>query len=125
MMSNVFVYPFNISLCRVSTEKMIIPVDTDHFQDLPEISLTAHQREFLQKNIQMFDTRLFVFKTEGKICHRICLVSNNSQDMLYSKIRRILLEDTSDEELDVSIGFIHLQEINGELMQEKIQKASE
>ena len=115
MMSNVFVYPFNISLCRVSTEKMIIPVDTDHFQDLPEISLTAHQKEYLRKNIQMFDTRLFDFKTEGKICHRICLVSNNSQDMLYSKIRRILLEDTSDEELDVSIGFIHLQEINGEL----------
>ena len=118
-------------LCILSTlvfaesalKKMIIPVDTDHFQDLPEISLTAHQREFLQKNIQMFDTRLFDFKTEGKMWHRICLVSNNSQDMLYSKIRRILLEDTSDEELDVSIGFIHLQEINGQLMQEKIQKS--
>ena len=47
--------------------------------------------------------------------------------MLYSKIRRLLLEDTRVKELDVSIGFIHLQEINGELtlMQEKIQKASE
>ena len=94
---------------------MNIPIETDHFQDIPEISLTASQREFLQKNIQMLDTRLFVFKTEGKIWHRICLVSNNSQDLLYSKIRRLLLEDTCDEELDVSIGFIHLQEIDGEL----------
>ena len=56
-----------------------------------------------------------MFKTEGKIQHRICLVSNNSQDMLYSKIRKLLLDDTCDEELDVSIGFIHLQEIDGEL----------
>ena len=94
---------------------MIIPVPTDHYQDSPEFSLTASQREFLQTHIQMFDTRPFVFKTESKIWHRICLVSNNSQDMLYSKIRKLLLDDTCDEELDVSIGFIHLQEIDGEL----------
>ena len=100
---------------------MIIPVPTDHYQDSPEFSLTASQREFLQTHIQMFDTRPFVFKTESKIWHRICLVSNNSQDMIYSKIRRLLLEDTCDEALDVSIGFIHLQEIDGEftLMHEK------
>ena len=51
---------------------MIIPVDTDHFQDLSEISLTTPQKGIpAEKNIQMFDTCLFDFKTEGEICPRI------------------------------------------------------
>ena len=101
---------------RTSTPvNMIAPDVTDYFQDISEISVNPPQSQDLKKRIDMFDTPVFVFKNEHQMWHRVCLFSNNTQDVLYSNIRKLLLEKTFNEDLDVKIVLFHLQETNGEI----------
>ena len=112
-MSNAFLSPFNISLCRVNTKKMSVPVETstpkkmiapaeiDHFHDISEICSPESEK----KPIHMFDTPVFVFTKESEMWRRICLFSNNTQDVLYSNIRKLLLEDSFNEEQDVGVFY--------------------
>ena len=101
---------------RTSTPvNMIAPDVTDYFQDISEISVTPPQSQDTKKSIDMFDTPVFVFKNEHQMWQRVCLFSSNTQDVLYSNIRKLLLEKTFNEDLDVKIVLFHLQETNGEI----------
>ena len=102
----------NVPVATSTPKKMIVPVE-DYFQDISEIDVIPPPH--LKKSINMFDTPVFVFKTESEMWHRVCLFSNNTQDVLYSNIRKLLLEETFDEDLDVEIVLFHLQAINGEI----------
>ena len=101
-------------------KKMIAPAEIDHFHDISEICSPKSEK----KPIYMFDTPVFVFTKESEMWHRMCLFSNNTQDVLYSNIRKLLLEDSFNEEQDVGVFLFHLQDVNGDLdlMQDKEEK---
>ena len=108
--------PFETS----TPKEMIAPAEIDHFHDISEICSPKSEK----KPIHMFDTPVFVFTKESEMWHRMCLFSNNTQDVLYSNIRKLLLEDSFNEEQDVGVFLFHLQDVNGDLdlMQDKEEK---
>ena len=97
----------------------LVVVEQDSYEE-PALNLSTDQNNFLRCHIAEYDTRLFVFKTRQRLWHRICLLSGNTEQILSKgKLQKLLLENVTNCNLDIKVGFIYLKEDHGELKFEK------
>ena len=92
----------------------LVVVGTEHYEENASFNLNDSENDYLRSHISDYDTRLFVFKSNRILWHRVSLLSNNTESIINNKLRTLLLVDVCWQVMDLKIGFQYLQKQGGE-----------
>lgn len=92
----------------------LVVVGTEHYEENASFNLNDSENDYLRSHISDYDTRLFVFKSNRILWHRVSLLSNNTKSIINNKLRTLLLDDVCWKEMDLKFGFQYLQKREGE-----------
>lgn len=72
------------------------------------------ENDYLRSHISDYGTRLFVFKSNRILLHRVSLLSNNTESIINNKLRTLLLDDVCWQAMDLKFDFQYLQTKEGD-----------